>query len=96
MNLEYENQELNRQILTVQHLHSEEKNENGNLKIQLERASERVLHAQNEMEQYKVRAQRILQEKENLISFKKEDFIESNEQLSVISIYNEELKYVVL
>lgn len=94
MKLESENQEINQQILNIQHLYSEIKNENINLKAQLERANDSVVQAQNEMELYKARAQRILQEKENLISFKKEDVIESNEKLSVLSNYNEELKFV--
>lgn len=94
LKLETENQEINQQILNIRHLYSEIKNENSSLKAQLERANESVLQAQNEMEQYKARAQRILQEKENLMSFKREDFIESNEKLSVLSNYNEEMKFV--
>lgn len=95
MKLENENQEVNQQILNIQHLYSEIKNENINLRAQLQRADESVVQAQNEMELYKARAQRILQEKENLISFKKEDVVASNEKLSVLSNYNEELKFVI-
>lgn len=92
--LEAENQEINHQMLNVLHLYSEAKNENVSLKAQLDRANETVLHAQNEMEQYKARAQRILQEKENLLSFKREGFTDLNQKLTAMSTFIEELKYI--
>lgn len=88
--LEAENQEISQQLLNIQHLYSETNNENINLLAQLERANEIVSAAQNEMEQYKARAQRILQEKEILIAFKKE--VETDENTCILATYNEELK----
>ena len=66
-------------------------NENTNLRNDIERAHEAVYQAQNEMEQYKSRAQRILQEKEDLINLQHsslKDPVENN----MIDTYNAELK----
>lgn len=93
--LEAENQEINHEILNIRHLYSEMKNENVSLKLLLDRANESVLHAQNEMEQYKARAQRILQEKENLLSFKQEEgFTDLNQKITALSNFIEDLKFV--
>lgn len=88
--LEFENQDLQKQLLNLKHLYSEMKNENNNLELQLERANEQILETQLEKEQYKARAQRILHNKEKLISIKNEpqDLIED----SIIIKYNEQLK----
>lgn len=92
--LEADNQDLQKQLLNLKHLYSEIKNENSNLWLQLERSNEQIVEAQNEKEQYKIRAQRILQEKEKLISImeKKEQGIQDD---AIIIKCNEELKYVI-
>lgn len=68
--LEHQNQQYAREILNMQHLYSELKNENAVLGEQLQRANESIAATVEEMEQYKIRAQRVLQEKEKLISYK--------------------------
>lgn len=88
--LEIENQDLQKQLLNMKHLYSEIKNENSNLHLQLERANEQVYDAQLEKEQYKARAQRILQEKEKLISIKGDGQVSEEENLMLK--YNEQLK----
>ncbi|XP_022902416.1 golgin-84 [Onthophagus taurus] len=95
LKLESDNRELNKQILNLQHLYSELQNENINVKSQLERANESVSIAQNEMEQYKNRAQRILQEKEKLLSHKSssnENSSSENESDKFLNKYNNQLK----
>lgn len=88
---EFENQDLQKQLLNMKHLYSEIKNENVNLQLQLERATEQVSEVQIEKEQYKARAQRILQEKEKIISIKHEgQGIEESD--NVVLKYNEQLK----
>lgn len=89
--MEFENQDLQKQLLNLKHLYSEMKNENGNLHLQLERANEHILETQVEKEQYKARAQRILQEKEKLISIKNVDQ-DIGESDNIIMQYNEQLK----
>ncbi|KAL1493465.1 hypothetical protein ABEB36_011512 [Hypothenemus hampei] len=89
--LELENEDLNKQLLNIQHLYSEMRNENSNLQIQVERLHKQLDSAQYEREQYVARAQRILQEKEKLISLKKETEHEEVES-SILNTYNEELK----
>lgn len=71
-------------------MYSELKNENSNLQFQIERCNEQVGQAQIEKDQYIARAQRILQEKEKLISLKQENV--SNEETNIFETYNEELK----
>lgn len=90
--LEQQNQQLNRQILNLQHLYSETKNENVTLSEQLQRANECVAATNAEMEQYRARAQRVLQEKEKLITYKSQT--DSDDAESVLANYLEELKYV--
>ncbi|KAJ8955333.1 hypothetical protein NQ318_003427 [Aromia moschata] len=89
--LEFENQDLNKQLLNMQHLYSELRNENANLQFQIERSNEQVAQAQIEKDQYIARAQRILQEKERLISLKQENS-SSEETQNIYATYNEELK----
>ncbi|KAF5300381.1 hypothetical protein FQR65_LT01002 [Abscondita terminalis] len=89
--LECENEEINQQLINIRHLYSELQNENSNLQSQLDRTNESLVATQNEMEQYRARAQRILQEKEKLINLKQgKQGVESNDL--IISTYNEELK----
>lgn len=90
--LEIENQDLQKQLLNMKHLYSEMKNENTNLQLQLERATEQVSEAQIEKEQYKARAQRILQEKEKLICIKSDGQDTEEENGNVMIKYNEQLK----
>ncbi|KAJ8936442.1 hypothetical protein NQ314_012304 [Rhamnusium bicolor] len=89
--LEFENQDLNKQLLNMQHLYSELRNENANLQFQVERSNEQVAQAQIEKDQYIARAQRILQEKERLISLKQEN-TSTEEAQNIFATYNEELK----
>lgn len=89
--LEFENQDLQKQLINLKHLYSEMKNENSNLQLQLERVTEQVSEVQIEKEQYKARAQRILQEKEKLISIKSEES-ETGEDNNVVFKYTEQLK----
>lgn len=90
--LEFENQDLQKQLLHLKHLYSETKNENNNLQLQLERATEQIAETQIEKDQYKARAQRILNEKERLISMKNEgQGSENTDNIHVIK-YNEQLK----
>lgn len=91
---EIENQDLQKQLLNMKHLYSEIKNENGSLQLQLDRANEQLSEAQVEKEQYKARAQRILQEKEKLILIKN-DGQSTNENESLVIKYNEQLKLVI-
>ncbi|KAB0801227.1 hypothetical protein PPYR_05581 [Photinus pyralis] len=88
--LEHENEELNQQLINMRHMYCELQNENSNLQSQLERTSETLLATQSEMEQYRARAQRILQEKEKLIRLKQDDPGETNEL--IFNNYNEELR----
>lgn len=89
--LEFENQDLQKQLLNMKHLYSEIKNENTNFQLKLDRLTEQVSEVQIEKEQYKARAQRILQEKEKLISIKNEGHgIEESD--NVMLKYNEQLK----
>ncbi|XP_066158897.1 golgin-84 isoform X2 [Euwallacea fornicatus] len=71
--LELENQDVNKQLLNIQHLYSEIRNENANLQFQVDRLNEQLSSAQSEKEQYVARAQRILQEKEKLIALKQKN-----------------------
>ncbi|XP_050519102.1 golgin-84 [Diabrotica virgifera virgifera] len=89
--LELDNQDLNKQLLNMQHLYSDLRNENFNLQFQMEKASEQVTEAQIEKDQYIARAQRILQEKEKLISLKQENQSSENND-NIFITYNEELK----
>ncbi|KAK4872126.1 hypothetical protein RN001_016250 [Aquatica leii] len=89
--LECENDEINQQLINIRHLYSELQNENSNLQSQLERTNESLIVTQNEMEQYRARAQRILQEKEKLINLKQNNAGVENNDL-IITTYNEELK----
>ncbi|XP_057672886.1 golgin-84 isoform X2 [Diorhabda carinulata] len=89
--LELENQDLNKQLLNMQHLYSDLRNENSNLRFQIERANEQVAEAQIEKDQYIARAQRILQEKERLISLKQQNNSDENVE-NIFTTYNEELK----
>lgn len=75
----------------MQHLYCDVKNENMNLQSQLERANESIFAAKTEMEQYRVRAQRILQEKERLIAERDQPCLEKNDN-SILVTYNEQLK----
>ncbi|KAJ8985857.1 hypothetical protein NQ317_006229 [Molorchus minor] len=88
--IEFENQDLNKQLLNMQHLYSELRNENTNLQFQIERCNEQVTQAQIEKDQYIARAQRILQEKERLIALKQENV--TDESQNIYATYNEELK----
>ncbi|KAJ8923600.1 hypothetical protein NQ315_010179 [Exocentrus adspersus] len=88
--LEFENQDLNKQLINMQHMYSELRNENANLQFQIERCNEQVAQAQVEKDQYIARAQRILQEKEKLISLKQENTF--SETSNLFETYNEELK----
>lgn len=91
--LEEQNQQVISQILNLQHLYSEIKNENAVLNEQLKRANEYVAAINVEMEQYKVRAQRVLQEKEKLISYKKDVGCNDGESNNgILANYLEELK----
>lgn len=88
--LEIDNHDLNKQLLNMQHLYCAMRNENSNLQFQVERANEQVAEAQIEKDQYIARAQRILQEKEKLISFNQENTSDDNE--NIFATYKEELK----
>ncbi|XP_063928347.1 golgin-84 isoform X2 [Zophobas morio] len=89
--LENEVRDLSKQLLNLQHLYAELRNENTTLCSQVEASNYLVTTAQSEMEQYKARAQRILQEKENLILLKNESkSLENSDQ--ILTNYNEELK----
>ncbi|CAH1153574.1 unnamed protein product [Phaedon cochleariae] len=89
--LEFENQDLNKQLLNLTHVYSEQRNENANLQFQVERANEQLAEAHLEKHQYIARAQKILQDKEKLISLKQDNNIDQ-ETKDVFAIYNEELK----
>ncbi|RZC38354.1 golgin-84, partial [Asbolus verrucosus] len=89
--LEYEIQNLNKQLLNIQHLCAELRNENINLQSQVETANYLVATAQSEMEQYKARAQRILQEKEDLIALKNKSKSPENSDY-IMTNYNDELR----
>lgn len=92
--LEQQNQQYSGEILKLQHLYNEIKNENYALNEQLKRANESIAAANAEMEQYKIRAQRVLQEKEKLISYKqKTDGSNDNETDDTMLVnYLEEIK----
>ncbi|CAH0546651.1 unnamed protein product [Brassicogethes aeneus] len=85
--LEFENQDLNRQLLNLQHLYSELRNNRVNLESKIQRLNEELDNTQKAKEQYKVRAYRILQEKEKFI---KENDKEVNDD--IYANYNENLK----
>lgn len=87
--LQQQNEELSKQLLNLQHLYYEVKNQNDNLQAQVQNANESAAAARSEMEQYRSRAQRILQEKEKMISFKEHVQIENSD---VLAMCNEELK----
>ncbi|XP_049820330.1 golgin-84 isoform X2 [Aethina tumida] len=89
--LELENQDLNKQLLNLQHLYSGLRNDNSNLQTQIERTNEQLSFAQQEKEQYIARAQRILQEKENLIALKQEN-ASPEENENIFANYNDQLK----
>ncbi|XP_017779529.1 PREDICTED: golgin-84 [Nicrophorus vespilloides] len=89
--LEEETQQLTKQNLNLQHLYSEAKNENASLQNQAQRSAEIAQQAYHQMEQYKVRAQLILQEKEKLINVKS-NTKDCDSQNQILSTYNEELK----
>lgn len=88
--LEQQTEELNKQLLNLQHLYSETKNENITLKEQVSRANECIVLTNAEMEQYRMRAQRILQEKEKLIAYKNDSHGETDNV--VLTNYLEELR----
>ncbi|XP_030748447.1 golgin-84 [Sitophilus oryzae] len=89
--LELENHEVTKELLNIQHLYLEMRNENANLHSQIERINEQLIQSQKEKEQYVIRAQRILQEKEKLIELKQTN--NSGEQgRNIFETYNEELK----
>lgn len=90
--MEFENQDLQKQLLHLKHLYSETKNQNNNLQLQLERATDQIAETQIEKDQYKARAQRILQEKEKLISMKNEGQGSEDTDNIIIMKYNEQLK----
>ncbi|XP_066258854.1 golgin subfamily A member 5 isoform X2 [Euwallacea similis] len=92
--LELENQDVNKQLLNIQHLYSEIRNENVNLQFQVDRLNEQLALAQSEKEQYVARAQRILQEKEKLIALKQENSGNEIEKVerNIYMNYNEEQK----
>lgn len=89
--LQEQNQQLSKELLNFQHLYYEVKNHNSNLQAQVHRANESVAAAKTEMEQYRTRAQRILQEKEKIISFK-ESSPQNIENNDILISCNEELK----
>ncbi|KAK5639137.1 hypothetical protein RI129_011629 [Pyrocoelia pectoralis] len=89
--LEQENEEINQQLMNIRHMYCELENENSNLQSQLERTTETLLGTQMEMEQYRARASRILQEKEKLIRLKQNESCVENNEL-IFSNYNEELR----
>ncbi|KAF7287021.1 hypothetical protein GWI33_002857 [Rhynchophorus ferrugineus] len=89
--LELENQEVNKQLLNVQHLYAEVRNENVNLQGQIERINEQLIQTQMEKEQYVIRAQRILSEKEKLLSLNQADVI-NEESRNIFGLYSEEMK----
>ncbi|KAK9889404.1 hypothetical protein WA026_004678 [Henosepilachna vigintioctopunctata] len=91
-NLEFQNEDLNKQLLNIQHLYSEIRNENSILKNSLERANEMVSVAEHEMEQYKARAHRILQEKEKLLNLKSAVETHINQEEKIYLNYNEEMR----
>lgn len=90
--MEFENQDLQNQLLHLKHLYSETKNDNTNLQLQLERATEQIADTQIEKEQYKARAQRILNEKEKLIAMKNDGQGSEITDYLVVIKYNEQLK----
>lgn len=94
--LELENQDLYKQFLNIQHLYSEIRNENISLQFKVDRLNEQLASAQSEKEQYVARAQRILQEKEKLISLNQGDHESNEQENNIFMTYNEELKYTLL
>lgn len=91
--LELENQEVNKQLLNVQHLYAEVRNENVSLQSQVERINEQLTQTQMEKEQYVIRAQRILSEKEKLLSLNQAN-VTNEESGNTFVLYSEEIKYV--
>lgn len=74
-------------------MYSELQNENSNLQSQLDRVNENFILTQNEMEQYRARAQRILQEKEKFIELKNENLSGSEStNIQLMNSYVTELK----
>jgi small-conductance mechanosensitive channel len=67
------------------------RNENTNLRSQVEASNYLVTTAQSEMEKYKARAQRILQEKEDLILLKNQSRSAENSD-QILTNYSDELK----
>lgn len=94
--LELENRDLYKQFLNIQHLYSEIRNENISLQFKVDRLNEQLASAQSEKEQYVARAQRILQEKEKLISLNQADHDSNEQENNIFMTYNEELKYTPL
>lgn len=94
--LELENRDLYKQFLNIQHLYSEIRNENISLQFKVDRLNEQLASAQSEKEQYVARAQRILQEKEKLISLNQGDHVSNEQENNIFMTYNEELKYMSL
>jgi myosin heavy subunit len=89
--LEIEVRDLNKELLNLQHLCAELRNENTNLRSQVEASNYLVTTAQSEMEKYKARAQRILQEKEDLILLKNQSRSAENSD-QILTNYSDELK----
>lgn len=84
---------MNQQLTNIRHSYSELQNENANVQNQLERATESLMATQKEMEKYRARAQRILQEKEKLIGLKQSNVTAINNNEEILATYNKELKY---
>lgn len=92
--LEQGSQQLSKEILNLQHIYNIIKNENTALTEQLKRTNECLAATEAEMEQYRARAQRVLQEKEKLIAYKNQVGSDGSENESaVLANYLEELKY---
>lgn len=77
-------------------MYSEIRNENISLQFKVDRLNEQLASAQSEKEQYVARAQRILQEKEKLISLNQGDHVSNEQENNIFMTYNEELKYMSL
>lgn len=80
---------MSQEILNVHHLYLQLRNENSNLQNQIERLNEQIVNAQNEKDQYMARAQRVLQEKEELINLKEDTSDDNN----AFANYIDMLKY---
>lgn len=87
---EGENEQLSKEILNLQHMHSGLLHENSNLQSQLDRANEAVLLAQNEMQEYRARARRMLEDREKaLLPQQEQTSLDINSEIVKI---NQELK----